>query len=106
MNRALRTLRLAALTAALKNKIYREKLRDEMGLVPNFDNTEHCLQLHERVEIIYVVDGWEASLWTNDNPGRKVLEAKGESIFEALARLERLCDGKMWLDVRKMPSIA
>lgn len=70
-----------------------------------FDNLAICVQLHEHVEIIYVVDGYEAAIYTGDHPGRKVLEARGDCITSALAELNKLCAGKTWQDIRKMETI-
>lgn len=55
--------------------------------VTSLENIERCCQLHERVTLTYVVDGYMAALLTRDGE-LQVLHAKADSIFAALTRLD------------------
>lgn len=48
---------------------------------------EKLLNLHQEISIIYIVDGYEAILYTN-NMRYKLTKAQGATIYEALANLE------------------
>ena len=51
------------------------------------ENIERCCQLHESVELTYVVDGYVATLTTHDGY-RPVLRVRGDSALGALVRLD------------------
>ena len=51
-----------------------------------YESIETLLQLHEQIEIIYVVDGYEAKLATSDGD-ISVHAAHGKTVAEALERL-------------------
>jgi len=52
------------------------------------DTLDAAVGLHEGVELIYVVDGYEASLTTHDGATVKA-SAWGETIMDALVALGR-----------------
>lgn len=63
---------------------------------------DKLVQLHENVTIIYVVDGYNAILYRRDGYDR-VVEAKGQTILEALINLNTECSRmgfKSHIDVR------
>ena len=63
-----------------------------MSWVFQLDNLQKALGLHERVEIIYVVDGYEAIFSTQDG-NIQVASARGTTVVEALTALsERVKD--------------
>lgn len=70
-----------------------------------FDNIEQCCQLHERVEIHYYVDHYEAQLWTGNGEGRKVVVGNGESIEDAMKNLDEQCNFLTLAQVRKLPEV-
>jgi len=51
-----------------------------------YQNIERCCQLHETVEIVYVVDGYEARFLTGE---KLVVEVRGPTVEEALRELDR-----------------
>lgn len=61
-----------------------------------FDLLESKVQLHERVEIIYVVDGYEAVFLDRDGD-RRVCLAWGETILQALLTLQEREEVKNWM---------
>ena len=67
-----------------------------------FANIEKCCQLHEDVQIIYVVDGYQASLLASD--GRLVfMEGKvGETILAALQNLDSQLSEVNHEDIRRL----
>lgn len=71
----------------------------------NFENIERCCQLHERLVILYVVDGYEAAIYTGDREERKVMETKNDDILGALLMLDKQCANLTWQDIRKMRTI-
>ena len=62
---------------------------------------DDLVQLHEGIEIIYVVDGYEARLYTHDGY-KLVASANGNSILEALKVLEQFLEGKTLEEIRKL----
>lgn len=53
-----------------------------------FDNLANCCELKEKIEVVYVVDGFRASLWTTaDGLEREVSAAYGDTIERALGNL-------------------
>lgn len=65
------------------------------------ENLERCCQLHEHVEIIYVVDGYQASLETENFPEVPLIKAHGTSFVEALIALDKALEGKTLEQVRR-----
>ena len=64
---------------------------------------DSCVQLHESIEICYLVTCYEARLIAGDR-SRVILRATGETISEAMTELERLCAPiKSLAELRKMP---
>jgi hypothetical protein len=61
---------------------------------------ERFVQLHENVRIIYIVDGYQATLETRDG-NIDVLSAEAETIPDALAELGLLVSEK-YTDVYEM----
>ena len=54
----------------------------------NFENLGYRVGLHEEVTIIYVVDGFEALLYTSEGD-HLVKTCKGRTVSEALANLDQ-----------------
>lgn len=69
------------------------------GDKPRWSNLDECCQLHEAIRLIYVVDGFQASLETDDGD-RDVATARGESIEAALSALDSALEGKTLENVR------
>lgn len=55
---------------------------------------EERLGLHQRLEVIYVVDGFNAQLVNEDGYGGTIAEAHGVTILEALENLNEKLGGK------------
>lgn len=69
-------------------------------------NLDKVLQLHEVIEIHYYVDHIGAQLYTADG-NRLVLEGFGDdSIENAIADLNRQCEGLSVYDIRRLPAIS
>lgn len=66
-----------------------------------FPNIDRCCQLHESVDIIYIVDGYEARLNVDDGQ-RIAYHASGENVFQALTALDLLLAGKTLDEVRSV----
>lgn len=49
-------------------------------------------QLHEHVEVYYVVDEYVAQLWTGDG-GREVMRGEGVTFYAALVMLNEKLEG-------------
>lgn len=62
---------------------------------------ECMVQLHESVNVIYVVDGYRAELTTNDNMLQIVAVAEGKTIIGALLKLARILE-KANISLREM----
>ena len=73
--------------------------RGKTSKVLGYPNIERCCQLHEEVELLYVVDGYEAMLRTADGD-RIVAQGHGSDVVAALGSLERCLEGKALKDVR------
>jgi hypothetical protein len=56
-----------------------------------FDLLESKLQLHQRLDILYVVDGYRATFsdWDGD---RRLYQAHGKTILEALQKLQPMVE--------------
>lgn len=54
----------------------------------DWENIELSLQLHERIEIIYVVDGYQVQFYTQDG-SELVYEVHGETLQQAMEKLAR-----------------
>jgi hypothetical protein len=52
------------------------------------DEIEQCLGLHERVQIMYVVDGYQAELEAEDGYAGIDIKRYGKTIFDALLDLD------------------
>ena len=59
------------------------------------------LQLHERLEILYVVDGYLATFSTADGD-RTIAEVHGETIAQALVNLEEELKKANYIDVYEL----
>lgn len=68
-----------------------------------YNNIERCCQLHERVELLYVVDGYDAVLSTKDGDV-EVLRSHGETIDGALDNLDLALINLSLEDVRQCSS--
>lgn len=58
-----------------------------------FSELTQVVGLHESVEIIYVVDGFQAAIYEQDGQD-KVLQAWGETMQDALLALDKACVGQ------------
>lgn len=67
----------------------------------NLDDLENFLQLHENINIIYLVDGYRATLYTKDG-NAEVTSAEGTNIIEALINLKNKMVRSGLLDVYEM----
>ena len=62
---------------------------------------ERCCQLHESIEIFYIVCAYQARLLTQD--GAKIIfKAEGRTIQEALELLNTMCESYRVADIRKL----
>jgi hypothetical protein len=68
------------------------------------NHIDNLVQLHERLEVHYHVDHYEAQLITNDGL-RMVIEGRGETIRDAIADVERQAAGLTIDQVRQLPTI-
>lgn len=66
-----------------------------------YSNLHQVVQLHEGIEIYYVVDGYMATLTTQDGD-RVVAKVYGETIEAALQLLDTSLEGKTLAQVRAM----
>ncbi len=69
--------------------------------MPDLEHLERCCQLHEHIEIVYVVDGYCVELYTENFPDKVVISARGDSIPEALGNLNTVLSKSNQYDVRK-----
>lgn len=60
------------------------------------------VQLHERIEVFYVVTGWVAQLFTSD---RCVIRVEGNTVEHALDILRCTVRNLSLQDMRRMPEI-
>lgn len=65
----------------------------------NEQNLQNCCQLHESIQVIYVVDGYEAQLWTKDDNALSHA-CFGKTIQEALEALDAILQGKTLENIR------
>ncbi len=68
------------------------------------ENLDRLIQLHEVLEVHYMVTDYEAQLYTHDGH-TKVLIARGESVEEAIRNLANKAKERGindWEDVRKL----
>lgn len=65
------------------------------------EELEYSIGLHEEVSIIYVVNGYSASLYTRDG-SKLLLQANGNSLLESLQNLNVLVkeQGITWQTIR------
>lgn len=64
---------------------------------------DEAIQLKEHIEIIYVVDGYEATITTSE---RSVLVGCGETVLEAIAALEKKLESVDSLQaLRNLPTL-
>jgi len=68
------------------------------------ENLDNCVQLHEEIEVTYLVDHYCAKLLSWDDSA-VMLEGCGPTIHDALVALDRQCEGRDWQDIRKMKPI-
>lgn len=68
-------------------------------------HTDQCCQLHERIEIHYYMDRYEAQLFTADYDGRKVVVGVGDTISQALQNLDDQLEFLTLPQIRKLPEI-
>lgn len=55
--------------------------------MPDLSNMDSAIQLHESVEVIYVVDGYQATFFTGDGDV-EVCEAHGRTVLGAMNNLD------------------
>lgn len=68
------------------------------------DLLESKLQLHQRLEILYVVDGYLAT-FSDRNGYRELYEAHGETILEAIQNLQPMVEGYTRAQLANPPNI-
>lgn len=64
-------------------------------------NIDRCCQLHERIEILYVVTGWQIQLLTQDG-AYIAIELEGETVQDAIDKLEKALESHTLQTVRKL----
>jgi hypothetical protein len=56
-----------------------------------YQHIQDTVQLHESLEIIYVVDGWQVTLFEEDGQ-REVAKCWGETLAQAMMSMDIACE--------------
>lgn len=65
-------------------------------MVTILEELEQCCQLHEEIVITYVVDGYNVEIRREEGYGNQVAGAQGETIIEALQKLNDTINIEDW----------